>query len=500
VTDRPVIAARLREIASLLRLHGDSKFKVRAFERGARAIEATGEPLDSLILERRLTDLPNIGFALANQIEEIWRTGSSELLETLRAGLPSGVIELSSIAGIGLHDLRTLSTDLGIASVADLRAAAEAGRLATAKGFGAKREARILEAIRRYETRAPEILLADGLRLGESLVLELARSPRITRAELAGCLRRSKELSREIEIVLTADDPQTALDEAMRHPRFASVESRTGTDARLRMPDGTRVCLHACRPSQHAATLVRATGSHEHVTQLCALAQRRSVHVDDAADERDLYTRLGLHFVPPELREDIGEIEVASCIGDPFDLVREEDVRGFVHCHTNWSDGKASIEEMAEAVAARGASFLTITDHSKTAHYAGGLDVERLQRQWDEIDAVQERVRVRILKGTEADILADGALDWPDDILERFDVVIASIHNRYRQDEQSMTKRLLRAMRHPIFKIWGHPLGRLIKSRPPVPCRVEEVLDALAESRGAIEINGDPRRLDIEPR
>ncbi|MDF2692804.1 MAG: hypothetical protein K0S65_1187, partial [Labilithrix sp.] len=164
-----------------------------------------------------------------------------------------------------------------------------------------------------------------------------------------------------------------------------------------------------------------------------------------------------------------------------------------------WSDGKHGVEEMARAAEARGAKFITITDHSKSAHYAGGLDVDRLLRQWEEIDEVQERVGIRILKGTESDILADGALDWPDAILERFDVVIASIHNRYRQEEEAMTQRLLRAMRLPVFKIWGHPLGRLVTTRPPVPCRVEEVLDALAESPGAIEINGDPRRLDLEP-
>jgi DNA polymerase (family X) len=179
--------------------------------------------------------------------------------------------------------------------------------------------------------------------------------------------------------------------------------------------------------------------------------------------------------------------------------VQREDLTGFVHCHTTWSDGKNSVEEMARTAASLGARYLTITDHSASAHYAGGLDLDRLKRQWDEIAAVQERVSIKILRGTEADILADGALDWPDSILEELDIVIASIHQRYRQDEAKMTERVLRAIRHPIFKIWGHPMGRLVPSRPPIPLRVEEVLDALAEQRAAIEINGDPHRLDMEP-
>ncbi|MEA2752589.1 MAG: polymerase, partial [Myxococcales bacterium] len=220
-------------------------------------------------------------------------------------------------------------------------------------------------------------------------------------------------------------------------------------------------------------------------------------------DEVQLYEKLGLAWVPPEMREDIGEIELATKLaakGDAFDLVVQDDVRGFVHCHSTWSDGRHSIEQMALAAEERGASFITITDHSSAAHYAGGLDVERLKRQWDEIDEVQEKVKIKILRGTEADILADGAIDWPDAILERLDVVIASIHARFRQDEAKMTERVLRAMRHPVFKIWGHPMGRLVSSRPPIPLRIEEVLDALAESRGAIEISGDPHRLDMEPK
>ncbi len=508
--DRSRIVALLREIASLLELHGGNKFKVRAFSRGARALEATREPIEKLIDEKRLTDLPGIGIALAKQIEELHKTGTSELLTTLRQGLPSGVLELSQVGGIGLHALRVLSEELGISSIDDLRAAAEAGRLRTVKGFGEKKEAKILEAIKKYEEKGPQILLADGLRLGESLVDDLASVRGVTRADLAGSLRRAVEVSKDIDLVVTADDPERAIARVAKQPRFSSIERSAGTSCRLRLPDGTRIDIVSCAAADRAATLVHETGTRAHFEELQRRALERGlvlragrIETESGApiaieDERELYRRLGLAWIPPEIREHLGEIDEAE--EHDIDLVDVSDIQGFVHCHSTWSDGRHSIEDMARAAEARGAKFITITDHSKTAHYAGGLDVERLRRQWDEIDEVQERVGIRILKGTESDILADGALDWPDAILERLDVVIASIHNRYRQDEDAMTKRLLRAMRTPVFKIWGHPLGRLVTSRPPIPCRVEEVLDALAESRGAIEINGDPRRLDLEPR
>jgi DNA polymerase (family 10) len=215
--------------------------------------------------------------------------------------------------------------------------------------------------------------------------------------------------------------------------------------------------------------------------------------------EEGLYKGLGMQFVAPELREDSGEIEAALKGTLPQDLVTVSDIQGMVHCHTNYSDGKDTIHEMALAAEAMGMKYLTITDHSPTAFYAGGVTVDRLKRQWEEIEEVQQTVNIRILKGTESDIVADGSLDYPDRILEQFDVIVASIHSRYKMDSEKMTRRLISAMRHPVFKIWGHALGRLIQRRPPFDCDIERVLDAIAESRAAIEINGDPFRLDLEP-
>jgi DNA polymerase (family X) len=514
VLDKSAIAAHLREIASLLELRGGNKFKARAFVRGARALEATREPVGALIEGNRLLELPGIGVALARQIEELFRTGKSELLESLREGLPSGVLELSAVGGVGLHALRALSKELGIATVEDLKTAAQEGRLRTVKGFGEKKEKKILAAIAKYETRGPTILLADGLRLATELesAIESALEdvPGAKAVHLAGSLRRSAELSSDVDLVVETDHPNDAVERIAAMPRIASVERRASDECRLRLADGTRVDVAACKSSELPSTLLHAIASPAHLAKLQTKAEERGLRLEPNGlfrdgrrvplrDEAQLYEKLGLSWVPPEMREDIGEIELAEA-GDPFDLVTEADIRGFTHCHSTWSDGKHSILEMARAAEKRGASFITITDHSSNAHYAGGLDVERIQRQWEEIDEVQEQVKIKIFRGTEADILADGAIDWPDRILERLDVVIASIHNRYRQDEAKMTERVLRAMRHPLFKIWGHPMGRLVTSRPPIPLRVEEVLDALAESHGAIEINGDPYRLDLEPK
>jgi DNA polymerase (family 10) len=330
VLDRSAIVARLREIASLLELHGGNKFKIRAFVRGARALEASREPIADLVEQRRLTDLPGVGVALAKQIEELWRTGTSELLASLQKGLPSGVLELSQVGGIGLHALRALSDELGIASVDDLERAAAEGRLRHVKGFGEKKEAKVLAAIGAYRTKSPAVLLADGLRLGESLADDLASKRGIVAVDVAGSVRRSVEVSRDVDLVVTAEDPAAAIEAVTGHPRFSSVDAAikegtaAGTECRLRLPDGTRVDVVACAPADRAAVLVQATGSAAHVERLRARAAEHGLDLRRSGlftaggkrvplgDERDLYARLGLAWIPPELREDGGEIEEAE--------------------------------------------------------------------------------------------------------------------------------------------------------------------------------------------
>jgi DNA polymerase (family 10) len=324
----------------------------------------------------------------------------------------------------------------------------------------------------------------------------------VRRAELAGALRRCSDSVDEIVVVVAADDAAGVLDAGTRHPASGRIHERNAAEGAFELADGVRVRIAVARSDRFADLWVRHTGSPRHVARLGDLARARGVCWGPeglAADsEADVYRRLGLPFIPPELREGQGEIEAALCGRLPAQLVQVDDVRGAIHCHTVHSDGRNTIEEMARAAEAAGMEYLTVTDHSASAGYAGGLTADRLRAQWDEIAEVQQRVNVTLLRGTESDILADGALDFPDPILEQLDVVIASIHQRHRMGPEEMTRRLVAAMRHPCFKIWGHPLGRYVRGRPPIACDMRAVLDAAAESRVAIEVNGDPNRLDAE--
>lgn len=506
------IARAFSETADLLALTGQEPFRARAYERGARVLERLSDKdLKRLVAEARLTTLAGIGRGLAAVIGDLASTGRSETLEKVRGSLPPGARELGRIPSLGLRKIQVLHAALGIETVDALRAACEAGRVRTVKGFGVKTERRILESIRALET-APEtledgpppsrVLLPHALDVAERVLAHLRAVPGVTAADVAGDLRRWTETVDRLVVVLASRKPEAAIEGALASPLLASRGTRDGLTARATLVTGLPIELRVTMPDHWAAALLAATGSEAHLRALEPLARERTVDLERAPgqDEAQLYRRLGLPYIPPEMREGAGEVEAARAGTLPDDLVTLDDVQGLVHCHTVYSDGRHTVEQMARAADTLGIRYLTITDHSPTAFYANGLDVDRLQAQWDEIARVQERVTVRLLRGTESDILADGALDYPQAILEQLDVIIASIHARHRMDADRMTERIIRAMRHPCFKIWGHALGRLILSRPPVPARVEEILDVIAESRAAIEINGDPHRLDLEPR
>jgi DNA polymerase (family X) len=536
--DKFAVARALREIGALLEVEGENPFKIRAYENGARALEGLAEDLGTVVAAGRLTELPGIGEALARKIAELHATGTTALLDRLRASHPPGVLALLQVPDLGPKKIAALHAALGIADVADLEAACVAGRVRDVKGFGEKTEARILEGIRRLRDHGAErrTLLADALAAADELLAYLRPFPGTERVELAGSARRARETVGDLDLVAASRAPAALAGHLAAYPRAAEVLGRGDTKVTIRLATGLQVDLRIVPPEDFATLLHHLTGSKAHHVRLRGIARELGYTLsewglhrlppdaggsaaaalgDDAPPatpapdpsaklpiptEEALYAALDLRFVPPELREDQGEVEAARDGTLPPDLVRLEDVRGFVHCHTVWSDGRATVEEMARAAEALGAEYITITDHSRSAGYAGGLDADRLRRQWDEIDRVQPQVKVRLLKGTEADILEDGALDWPDEVLARLDVVVASVHSRFKMDEDQMTRRLVRAMSLPVFKIWGHGLGRLLLEREPYACRVEEVLDALAGSRGAVEVNGDPRRLDLEPR
>lgn len=515
--DKYAIAAALHEIGTRLDLKGGQYFKARAYKLGARSVAELSEDLGKLISENRLTFVKGIGYALARQIEELHLTGESSMLNQLRAESPPGILELSQVRGLNVKKVELLHKALGISTIDQLKAAAEAGKLREIKGFGAKTESRILSAIAagHDDEREQRIHIHHALRAGERIIEYLKTSRAFINAEFAGSLRRWKETVSQIVIVAAAKKPGALIEHFLRFPMIVRVANQSDGQVVAVLSEGFTAKLIVVKPGAFAATLLQATGSAAHWRKLEEIAARkklrlgrdglqkiagRSKSIAAVNSEKEIYRRLGLEFIPPELREDEGEIEAARRGTLPEDLVAGNDIRGMVHCHTTYSDGKHSIEQMVAAAESMGMKYITITDHSPTAFYAGGVKIDRLQRQWEEIDQVQEQTKVRILKGTESDIVADGSLDYPDWILEQFDVIVASIHSRYKMDEDKMTRRIVTAMRQPVFKIWGHALGRLIQKRPPFDCRVEEILDVVAESRAAIEINGDPYRLDMEPR
>jgi DNA polymerase (family X) len=348
---------------------------------------------------------------------------------------------------------------------------------------------------------------------GEELLGHARAGSGVAQAELAGALRRRVETVDRLILAVSAENATAALEHVARYPPAVTPIVHAAGRLTFRLADGVLVESEVATPAGFPALLHRLTGSEGHRIRLqerarglrlrlgpLGLVRAKNGRQQPMRSEADLYRQLELPYLPPEVRDDEVDLAVAAdrC---KVGLIQESDIQGMVHCHTTASDGSDTIEDMARAAQTMGMRYITVTDHSPTAAYAGGLSHDRLRRQWDEIARVQETLKnIVILRGTECDILGDGQLDYPDEILARLDIVIASIHNRHRMDEAQMTRRLVRAMRQPIFKVWGHALGRYILRRPPIACRIEEVLDAAAESRVAIEVNGTPHRLDMEPR
>ena len=493
--DKFAIAAALQEIARLMDLKGGQyRFKAKAYNAGARSIQAVGD-LDRLVKHNLLTTLPRIGGALASQITQLYLTGESSVLNQLREEFPPGVVELSGVPGLSLTKVQQLHEQLGISSVEELKAAAEAGQIRDLKGFGPKTEQRLLEVLSKpVEQPTQRLHLHHALNTGEQVVEFMQTFRGLVDISFAGSLRRWKETVGTIELVASGKKPEALIEHFLRYPHIVS-SARNENNVVTQFVDGARVAFTAVTPAEFAVTLFLKTGSQAHLAKL-----PEAEFAKIPKREEEVYARLRMQYIPPELRENEGEIEAAVAGKLPEDLVTLADVKGMAHCHTTYSDGKHSLEAMVRGAEAMGMKYITITDHSPTAFYAGGVKIDDLRRQWDEIDELQDQVKIKILRGTESDILADGRLDYPDDILEQFDVIVASVHSRYKMNGEKMTDRVITAMRQPVFKIWGHALGRLIERRPPFDCDVERILDVIAESKAAVEINGDPYRLDMEPR
>jgi DNA polymerase (family 10) len=479
-----LIAAQLREIAIYFDLDGD-RHRAIAYDRAAKSIEAANG-FQRLLDEGRLEELPSIGPSIARTVGDLARRGSATVLDTLRAKWPMVIVELAQLPYVGVIKARKIHEAFAPLDLDAVAAACRAGALRTIKGFGETSEAKILAAIEERRTRGNRALHMDAEQHAISIAAHLRADPAATRVEIAGPVRRWIEIVDHLAFAVETEHADAIVE------RFRSYALITGVEAghdhiTARLADGMRCDVYLAPKARFGWALVCATGSPEHVELLRARGA-------DAiqGDEADVYRTLNIPFVPPELRD--GSDELGT---DWSDLVAEADVTTACHCHTTYSDGRHTITEMVEAAAARGLQAITITDHSAAASYAGGLDADKLRAQADEIRGLTPPIR--ILRGTEADILADGSIDVPHELVHDLDLIIASVHQRYKLDEDAMTQRLVTAMRQPFFKIWGHALGRLVLKRDPIKVRLDEILDAAAESRVAIEINGDPHRLDLDP-
>lgn len=502
----------LTQIAAFLELRSESTFKSRAYLQAARALVALDtDDLGALDRDGTLARTPGLGKATLSVMRDLVETGDSRYLNELQAGLPPGMLDLLRVPGLAIPKIHLLHEQLGIDSVDALEAAARDGRLAAVKGFGPKTSAKILRGVEIFRASGTLTLYHRGAQQATTLLAAVRAHPDVVRADIAGTVRRHCEIIGAADIVASCNgDPRLVAASFSRAPGVRSVLRERGASPGITFMDGTRLELHCVTDSDFAVALWRDTGSVAHVETMRALLAREGITFDgdaleDArgapiaiATEATVYGLVGLPFIHPEMREDGNEFLLAVA-GTLPTLLEVHDVRGALHCHSTWSDGKATIAQMAEAARERGWTYIGITDHSQAAFYAGGLTRDRVLQQHEEIDALNAMdAGVRVLKGVEADILADGALDYDAELMDRFDFVVGSIHSRFAMDKQRMTERVLRALDDPHLTVLGHPTGRLLLSRDPYPIDMDAVLEKAGALGVAVELNADPRRLDLD--
>lgn len=505
------IAQRFVELADLLEFKDENAFKVRSYRRVARVLEDLSEDVAELAEKGTLEDLPGVGEATAKKIAEYIETGRIRRLEEAREGVPEGIAEVLSIQGVGPKKAAMMFKELGIGSVDELEEAAREHRLRDLPGMGEKTEQNILRGIRiarggRERMRLDVALDAAGMVIDH---LE-GKQGLVARITPAGSLRRRRETIGDVDLLAVGDDPAAIIDEFTSGPYVADVLLAGETKASVIVEDDPhpQVDLRVVDADEFGSALQYFTGSQAHNIKLRGLAKKQGMKISEyglfkgddriaSAEEEDIYRALDMPLIPPELREDQGEIE-AALDGSLPDLVEPDDIRGDFHVHSDWSDGRNTIEEIAEAARERGLRFVAITDHSRTLTVANGLTVERVREQIEQIERVNRSLSgLRVLTGSEVDIQSDGSLDMPDDLLAELDVVIAAIHSGFKQPRRQITGRLVAAAEHPHVDIIAHPSGRLIGRRDPYDLDVPELIRACARTGTALEINANPERLDL---
>jgi DNA polymerase (family 10) len=506
------VAHALAQIADFLELKNENRFKSAAYRNASRAVLAVQtDDLGPALESGELAKLKGIGPTTLSTIRELVENGESRYLEQLRSQTPEGLLEMLRVPGLGTAKIQKIHEGLGISSLGELEAAAIDGRVAKLPRFGAGTAAKILKGIAYLREHSAYMLYPRALAEAEHVLAAVRAHPSVTTAMLAGSLRRHNEVVRDIDVVAACTtDVERVVSDFAGAPGVRDAERRGEGAALIRFVDGTVLDLHCVTPDRFALALWRATGSVTHEHEVLAHAAARALSITDdelrdasgsripVMDAHGFFAAVGLASGEPELRDGRGEVEAAARRTLPA-LIESSDIQGVLHCHSDYSDGKATIAEMAAAAKTLGWSYIGISDHSQSAFYAGGLKPDAVLAQHAEINSLNSsEFGIRIFKGIEADILADGNIDYDPELLDRFDYVIASVHSRFTMDRETMTARVLRALDDPHVTILGHPTGRLLLSREPYAIDMEAVIEKAADKGVALEINADPHRLDLD--
>ncbi|PWN05654.1 DNA polymerase/3'-5' exonuclease PolX [Rhodohalobacter mucosus] len=517
------VAAKLREVYNLMQLAGENRFRAIAFDRAAQTIEGLNDDINKHVEEDTLTGIKGIGKSIAEDIKAFAETGTMPVLEALKERVPKGLIEWLNISGLGPKNIVKIHKELEITELTQLKEACQSGAVADLPGLGQKSADKILKSIAYLEKYGERAHLDQALEIAEPVFEFVKNIKGVQQCGIAGSLRRRRETIGDIDILAAADqkDAESIFDAFVNHELIVEILGQGETKSSVRTETGRQVDLRIVKPDQYAAALMYFTGSKEHNIVLRQRARERGMALNEYGlfkltedgdtdfdrpvktdSESAIYKKLDLHFIPPEHREDRGEFDYYEQ-HESMDLVEEENIRGVVHAHSTWSDGKYTIRQMAEACMDRGYEYLGLTDHSKTAAYAGGLTLEDVRKQWEEIDELNREYEAdgknfRIFKGIESDILSDGSLDYPDEILAGFDFVIASVHSGMEMPLEKMMQRFEAAIKNPFTRIVGHPTGRLLLKREESKLDLNKLIELAAKHNTVIEINANPWRLDLD--
>ena len=502
--------ARLFDLmADLLEIRGDNPFRIRAYRRAAQSLESLGEDIEAVAREGRLDEISGVGKDLADKITEYLRTGRMKDVDALGKEIPRGVVELMNVPGVGPKTAKLLHDKAGIRDVAGLEALARAGQLQGLPGIKAKTETNILKGIALIKKGQERMPLGRALPLAEEIVAALRAIKEVKQLELAGSIRRRKETVGDIDILVTSSKPEKVMAAFTGLPQVLDVLERGGTKASVRHREGIQIDLRVVEPESFGAALVYFTGSKQHNIRIREMAVKKGLKISEygvfedsgkrvaGKTEEEVYAAIALPWIPPELREDTGEVEAALRRKLPR-LVALADIRGDLHDHTDASDGAYGIEALAKAARARGYQYIAVSDHSQAATVAGGLSTDELRAHVKKIREVQKaHPEITILAGAECDILPDGSMDYADEVLAELDIVVGAVHSRFKQPKAEMTRRICRALENPRVNILAHPTGRLLGERGPYDVDLDQVFQAAKRHGKAVEINASPQRTDL---